>query len=365
MNRNLALQVMGDVMSWDDERATAEFARLRLMADAKYDDYREYLAGARFIESLAAWLQQFDSADREAAYMFVRTRLVYVSPAELQHLTALAYPEAIQPVLVADAAHALNLPMYRIWATPEARAGYHALRRSSLFFGLSDGARIDAFRRCNQGVISNEQVVMGAEINEAKWDAMLHSLRKDSGNAAARFTHVFLIDDFVGTGTTLLRSIDGAWEGKLVKFWNQTAERSAELFESQFKVVVHHYIASHTAARAIVERDSEARQSRGVEWFANVQFTFGAIFNEDLPVTLERDPAFVGLMKRYYDPGIETDATRVGGDDVRFGFGGAALPLVLEHNTPNNSVALLWAESTDESAPHQMRPLFRRRQRHG
>src|SRR5436853_485452 len=155
MNRNLALRVMGDVMNWDDERATAEFAWLRLMANAKYDDYREYLAGARFIESLAAWLQQFASADRESAYKFVRRRLVYVSPGELQHLIALAYPESMQSTLVADASAASNLPTYRIWASLDGRSRYHALRRSSLFFGLSDGARIDAFRRSNQGIISN------------------------------------------------------------------------------------------------------------------------------------------------------------------------------------------------------------------
>lgn len=365
MNRNLALRIMGDVMSWDDERATAEFAWLRLIADAKYDDYREYLAGARFIESLAAWLQQFDRADREAAYRFVRTRLVYVSPGELQHLIALAYPDSVLPILVMDASKALNIPTYRIWSDSAGREQYHSLRRSSLFFGLSDGARIDAFRRSNQGIISNEQVAMGTEINDAKWDAMLRDLRKDSGDEAARFTHVFLIDDFVGTGKTLLRFKDGVWEGKLVKFWDQTAQRREELFEPNFKVVVHHYIASHMAARSIVDRDAEARAARGTEWYPSVQFTFGAVFNEDLPVTEERDPEFVDLIKRYYDPGIETEATRVGGDDVRFGFGNAALPLVLEHNTPNNSVALLWAESSNESPHHQMRPLFRRRQRHG
>jgi hypothetical protein len=48
--------------------------------------------------------------------------------------------------------------------------------------------------------------------------------------------------------------------------------------------------------------------------------------------------------------------------------GGCGLPLVLDHNTPNNSVALLWAETDggdrDGAKVPAMRPLFRRRQRH-
>jgi hypothetical protein len=70
------------------------------------------------------------------------------------------------------------------------------------------------------------------------------------------------------------------------------------------------------------------------------------------------------LVDRYYDPAVETKSIRVGGTDARLGFGQGALPLILEHNTPNNSVALLWAETDGGNGHHAMRPLFRRRQRH-
>ena len=33
-----------------------------------------------------------------------------------------------------------------------------------------------------------------------------------------------------------------------------------------------------------------------------------------------------------------------GSQDVIHGYGGISLPLILAHNTPNNSVYLLWAE---------------------
>jgi hypothetical protein len=75
------------------------------------------------------------------------------------------------------------------------------------------------------------------------------------------------------------------------------------------------------------------------------------------------------LTQTYYDPSLRTKHTDVGGvTHLGLGYGGCALPLVLEHNTPNNAVALLWAETAggdrDGVAAPAMRPLFRRRQRH-
>src|SRR5947199_10188160 len=33
---------------------------------------------------------------------------------------------------------------------------------------------------------------------------------------------------------------------------------------------------------------------------------------------------------------------------LRYGFAGGGLPLVLSHNTPNNSIGLLWADRSEE-----------------
>ena len=59
MNQDLGLRILGRIMDWDDDRARDEFAWLKLMARLKYDGYRDFQAGMRFIESLATWLQQF------------------------------------------------------------------------------------------------------------------------------------------------------------------------------------------------------------------------------------------------------------------------------------------------------------------
>jgi hypothetical protein len=83
-----------------------------------------------------------------------------------------------------------------------------------------------------------------------------------------------------------------------------------------------------------------------------------------LPVDRARHGDFMKLADKYYDDSVETEHTKLGGSDVRLGFGRCALPLVIEHNTPNNSLALLWAETEGKDGKHAMRPLFRRRQRH-
>jgi hypothetical protein len=82
------------------------------------------------------------------------------------------------------------------------------------------------------------------------------------------------------------------------------------------------------------------------------------------PVNDTGQEPFLKLVDTYYDDSIETKHMKLGGEDARLGFGKCALPLVLEHNTPNNSLALLWADTDGENGKHSMRPLFRRRQRH-
>src|SRR4051794_1085887 len=101
MKEKLGLRVLGDIMGWDDTRANEEFRWLSLMARLKYDGYEDFLAGARFIESLVNWLQQFPfGTDRQDAYSFVRCVLVYVGPAEMARLVESFYSDHVQRHLV-------------------------------------------------------------------------------------------------------------------------------------------------------------------------------------------------------------------------------------------------------------------------
>jgi hypothetical protein len=222
------------------------------------------------------------------------------------------------------------------------------------------------FRRANAGLVSNEQTVTAPRLNDEKWTELLQDLREDLADTSARFAFIFLIDDFIGSGMTLLRKKDDVtWTGKLFRFWDDNKERLAGFCEDEVTICVHHYLATARAAKWICDRNAEIAAQRGANnWFKTVQFSFGSELPPDLPVTVTSHPEFLALTDCYYDNSIETRHTQVAGTDAKLGFGQCALPLVLEHNTPNNSIALLWADTNGDDGKHAMRPLFRRRQRH-
>jgi hypothetical protein len=372
VNQEFILGKLGEIMGWDTQRSREEFAWLGLMAKMKYDGYEDFRAGARFVESLADWLQQFTQADREAAYAFIRRHLTYVGPAEMNHLVELFFPETVQWRLMRAAADRCGVPPYRVWAETNATECYRRLLRQTLFIELSDGARIDVFRRANSEVISNEQVVTAPRIIRAKWDGLLGDLRRSLKDPPeARFAFVFLVDDFIASGTTLLRWEEkkGEWNGKLARFWTDLEEARVigTHFEPDWILCVHHYLATHRGTQAAEQRHAEALEfcrRNGKGWFERVKFSYGMILGDDFPVDQARHHEFLELVRTYYDDSIETEHTRLGGEDMRLGFGKCGLPLVLTHNTPNNAIALLWAETAGKDGKHAMRPLFRRRQRH-
>lgn len=364
MNQEFVLGKLSSLMGWDEATAQQEFAWLRLMSRMKYDSYQDFLAGIRFIESLAYWLQQFEPSERHAAYGFVRKNLVFIGASEIRHLVELFFPETIQPRLLRWVSENQGIPQYKVWSDAEATRGYETMLRKTLFVELSDGARIDIFRRSNAGIISNEQVVTTPRLIIGKWNDLLDKLRKTTGNPNERFAAVYLVDDFIGSGTTLLRNRKGAWEGKLVRFWEDIGEVAKTHFEPDWTVCVHHYISSFRADQDVRTNNETVRADKGgSNWFAKVEFSFGTLLPQTLPIDLHDHADFAGIVQKYYDAAIESDHLKLGGDDARLGFGKCALPLVLEHNTPNNSIALLWAE-TEGKGTHAMRPLFRRRQRH-
>lgn len=380
MNQDLGLKVLGQIMKWTDDQASEEFAWLKLMARLKYDGYRDFQAGMRFIESLATWLQQFRPHERETAYAFVRRSLVYIGPGEMQRLVEQFYPRTVQDRLFRIVSAECAIQPHRVLIDADARAATERLRRQTLFLGLSDGARIDTIRHANAGLLGNEQFVQGTQFDTEKWRDLLENLRKDMNDQDARFRLVYLVDDFAGTGTSFLRFDEETekWKGKLIRFMEsvESARKALDgdkLFEDGWVLCVHHYVASSHAAGAIQEYLKRLAEIGDFpeDWARETCPSFGTVLPNDLPINevVGDYGDFIKLTQTYYDPVIRTKHTDVGGvKHLGLGYGGCALPLVLEHNTPNNSVALLWAETDggirDGVPAPAMRPLFRRRQRH-
>lgn len=380
MDDNKGLKILDATLQFGAEEARTEFQWLKMMAAIKYDDYRDFLPGMRFLENLAGWLQQFDGlAERREAYALLRRRLIYVSPPEMQRLVELFYPCVIERRLIDVIAHRRGIPKYMVHVDKSARADFLQLRRRTLILGLSDGARIDILRHSTVGFLSNEQFVVQTQTDRFKWASLLKDLRKaQPGDPNAAFELVVLVDDFTGTGSSYLRydNDDKKWTGKLCKFLASLREalKTVPVVSDGWQLCVHHYLGTERAARDIVarEKDAVANGSPEVRLDKPSHYTFGAIVGQDICISAanpEHAP-LVALTQNYYNPKIETEHTKVGGvKHIGLGYGACGLPLILHHNTPNNSLALLWAEAPvgqdDAGQPlKEMRPLFRRRQRH-
>lgn len=365
MKTDTALRLLGAVMNWSDEVAQEEFSWMKIMARLKYDDYRDFLAGMRFLESLVAWLQQFKQEDRLAAYAFVRKRIVFISVAERERLVQLLYPRVIWPELVRSSAELSKIKKWQVLTDETAKKHLFCECRATLFLALSDGARLDNFRHANAGRISNEQVVVTVEPSAEKWADLLKSLRKDQNDPKATFKRIVLVDDFTASGTSILRTEDGKWKGKLPRFL--ASLKCVEEVSNNFNLLLHHLVGTQQAKQYIETQVSKYRESEINDWsrVGDLKISYGHLYQSDLKLDTTRDGDFISLTEQYYDTGIQTEHTQKGGvENLGLGYAGCALPVVLDHNTPNNSVALLWAESDQNSICHKMRPLFRRRQRH-
>jgi hypothetical protein len=357
-------------MNWDDYRAIEEFKYLSFMSAYKYNSYQGYLSGVRFIESLVTWLKQFSPEDRETAYLFVKEKLIYFSNAEIYRLIEKFFYEQVQPEIVATVALKLNLPEYKVWSTRESIREYEIEKRKILYMGLSDGARVDILRRLNNKNITSEQVALTTEIKDSKWDDLFAKLKNDLQHEEAPcFSNIYLIDDLIASGTTLLRPDKPKAEpaGKLVKFAKSFSESMKHLNADgrKIKVHLHHYIGIQMADERIQKSIKHHNAFFIQNMIPEIKSTYGLLIKDKYRVINSTDTHFGALCAQYYDNKIEgAHGAESGVVSKVFGYSGCGLPIIMEHNTPNNSLPLLWAETSGEGGAHKMKALFRRIERH-
>ena len=372
MNKDLGLRLLSEIMNWNEEEARTEFHWLNFMATYKYNSYNDFQAGARFLESLARWLQQFQESDRIAAYSFIKNRLIFFSAPEIHRLIEKVFVDDVQPTLVAKVATVRDIPKYLIWASEESIKEYQWECRKTLFMGLSDGAQIDVLRRMNSEILSNEQIVISTQIDENKWNSLLKDLRSDLTNykdvdtSSECFSRVYLLDDFTASGTSLLRKVKGNLDGKLVKFIKSMEVLKDRPFSDDFEIIVHHYIGTIRARENVTNVLVELQENL-YQLGAEVILSYGMILPDSIVFGPENADPFVNLCQNYYDDAIEAGGEHGEQSGIKnrmFGYANCGLPVVFEHNTPNNTVPLIWAETKARRNTHSMVPLFRRRERH-
>jgi len=282
---------------------------------------------------------------------------------------------------------------------------------------MSDGARLDFIRRHNLD-LNNEQVLPYYSVQKEKVNDCLQALRSEVGDPEALFRCLFLIDDFAGSGNTLLREVvtagplpapwkpptipprwqarlrfkgappaleflyrgdiptteledlrgldgDEAYRGAVQTISDKCARRDTALKGSLCKVATSNISAALepdasvflcpllTTEHALTRLTPLLARLPGP--FAHAQILAGAILESRVAIIDSTTP-MGALCDRYYDESLGDEHT----GNVKFGYDGCGLPLVLHHNTPNNSIFLLWARRSRNLAP-----LFVRYERHG
>lgn len=367
MREALAERLLAEVMGWTPEDIARERPDLQAMAAYKYDEYQQFSPGMRFIESLASWLGQLeDPEQRIVAYEFVKRRMLFCSSGEINHFVSMAYPDFIRSYLMRRTAEEISVDPRHI-ARIGASAEFRLRERRCLYLGLSDGARTDVFRRHNATDLSPEQIRQTHELSDERIENLLKSLKKDlhaitgadPDPALCSFKTLVLLDDFSASGLSYLRRTgDGNIEGKIGNLYQavkNTDKAFARLLDpGGVEIVVVLYMATEQAREHLNRISSEIWADVGVSWRLEVVNPLSPSVTIRPGVGDPMEP----IIEAHYDDANETEHTWLGGTDLKYGFAACGLPLVLTHNTPNNSVALLWAKSD------LMRPLFPRVTRH-
>jgi hypothetical protein len=351
----LAGRLLDRLMDWSPEEQATWMSDLLRLAEYKFDHYERFGPGKRFFESLARFLGQFDASDRRILLDFVRTKLVFVSREEMHHAIACAYIGYIKPRLICLAAAQINVEPHRV-TTVVSSPQFHALRRKTLFLGLTDGARLDVFRRSNPE-LSHEQFSLNLEVGSETAARMMEKLNKACDQQALpgikQFQNLVLIDDFYGSGTSLLEPDGNAWSGKLNRVSNAlNVPKSTlrQLVTEDVSVSVLIYIASSKAEHYLRAQ----LESFHPDWNLDIV----QVLPPDITVT---DPAIIRLCHEFFDPALVDESKPT---PVPLGYGDVALPVVLHHNTPNNSIGILWADTSDPPKGTRRHALFPRYERH-
>ena len=364
MNSNLANQLLASIMKWDAPTLASERAALEFMGSMKYDAYDRYMPGMRFMSSLVQWLNDIKEEDRDEAYKFIKEKLVFISSMQMNYLVDLLYDSKIRPILLDMSTVETGMPSYKC-SSKVVRTRFEIEKRSALVIGLSDGAHTDILRR--SAGFNNEQVLTNYYPDGKKLKDMLDELRKDQklkGIENPFFRRIFLIDDFTASGKSFIRfdESDGEYHGKLKRIIDelcikgyvekeQKIEHLSYLLNPEQKIQIDILFCIATEkARTNIKRSLDD-YLKSVNWQNKVEFNIHIvqILEDKLSIDIKTDKELVKLLKKdehFVEECVISKSYKVGkNDNPWLGFDECALPVVLGHNTPNNSLPIIWQDA--------------------
>ena len=276
----------------------------------------------------------------------------------MTYLITLLYKKCVSSALALKTAQKMEIPPYRINEIKKS-VDYKREKRLSLFIGLSDGAHMDVVRRV--GGLSNEQVLTNYypdndKLVDMKNELLSDSLLKELDESAKKFNSLYLIDDFTASGTSFIRKDIDQYKGKLTKiidkfFKPNDNEVCRELFFQNVDVHIIFCLATECAILHINELLREYIKSLGLEERIGFDVRCVQKIPNGVADEIKNDTTLVDIIKKekYINKkNVGTKSYKVGhGEQEYFGYGDGALPLVLSHNTPNNSILVLWQDDDD------------------
>jgi hypothetical protein len=153
---------------------------------------------------------------------------------------------------------------------------------------------------------------------------------------------------------------NGTLGGKIAKFHRMVTNPGSKLSRlvdlGRLHLIILLYVATDQAERHLKESTRILWEPAQVHWDIEVVQRL----SESLKVTPNNCGFLAQVVDRYYDHEIHDEHMQKGGtEDSRYGFAACGLPVVLHHNAPNNSVALLWSYEDKK-----VKGLFPRIRRH-
>lgn len=364
MNSNLANQLLASIMKWDAPTLASERAALEFMGSMKYDAYDRYMPGMRFMSSLVQWLNDIKEEDRDEAYKFIKEKLVFISSMQMNYLVDLLYDSKIRPILLDMSTVETGMPSYKC-SSKVVRTRFEIEKRSALVIGLSDGAHTDILRR--SAGFNNEQVLTNYYPDGKKLKDMLDELRKDQKLKEIEnpfFRRIFLIDDFTASGKSFIRfdESDGEYHGKLKRIIDelcikgyvekeQKIEHLSYLLNPEQKIQIDILFCIATEKARTNIKSSLDDYLKFVNWQNKVEFNIHIvqILEDKLSIDIKTDKDLVKLLKKdehFVKECVISKSYKVGkNDNPWLGFDECALPVVLAHNTPNNSLPIIWQDA--------------------
>lgn len=379
MNSNLASRLLTSVMEWNAIGLTSERPILEFMGSMKYDAYDRYMPGTRFMSSLVQWLNQFDEEDRSIVLDFIKKNLIFISSTQMNYLVDLLYDSNIRPILQRKATTNAKKPSYML-CNKEVQKQFDIEKRSALIIGLSDGAHTDILRR--SAGFNNEQVLTNYYPDSKKMEELLDKLTTDlkkKGCNSKYFRSIFLIDDFTASGKSFVRydEKEKEYKGKLIKIIDELCKEpeekdkfkhlSALLDPEQTNIYIYimFCMATEKAKTNIEKGLKDYKLSRSFK--KNVIFEIYPVqmLENDITNDITGNEALMKVLKKtkYLNKGVKNNVDYQVGQCKHpyLGFDECALPVVLSHNTPNNSLPILWQDTDDDN---EFRGLFPRISRH-